>query len=354
MPLYMDIHTVDSDTFSVEDVVKAHMEDLAIQKQFGVTQLKYWVNVEAKTLFCLMEGPSKQACNEVHKQSHGNTACNIIEVSDDEFKLFLGKGDHINDLAHTISGGIDTGYRTILSINLIDFTNRNRQHLHEVYKIIEQHEGAVVARPEEEIMAAFIYASAAIQCALSIHTHLNSIHEQVEFTIAISSGRPVDEKGDNLFEETIKKNRYLCGCTSKNAMSLDIETLLLSNKEKTAPEIPQDAFNVIRLEDFHFLFQLFDIFDKDLHKPDFKSEVLYSLLRMSKSQAYRKLKSLTGMAPNHLIRELRLRDSLRMINNGRKTISEIAYELGFNSPTYFSKAFGKRFGISPSSFAKIQ
>ncbi len=37
MPLYMDIHTVDSDTFTVEDVVKAHMEDIAIQERFGIT-----------------------------------------------------------------------------------------------------------------------------------------------------------------------------------------------------------------------------------------------------------------------------------------------------------------------------
>ena len=52
MPLYMDIHNVDSDDFSVEDVVKAHMEDLAIQDKFGVKQIKYWVNEEAKTIFC--------------------------------------------------------------------------------------------------------------------------------------------------------------------------------------------------------------------------------------------------------------------------------------------------------------
>lgn len=41
MPLDMDIHTVDSENFSVENMVKAHMEDLAIQEKFGVTQLKY-------------------------------------------------------------------------------------------------------------------------------------------------------------------------------------------------------------------------------------------------------------------------------------------------------------------------
>ena len=122
MPLYMDIHTVDSDDFSAEDVVKAHMEDLAIQDKFGVKQLKYWVNEQAKTIFCLMEGPDKDACNQVHLQSHGNTACNIIEVADNEYNLFMGQGTNINDLATTDSGDLDPGYRTVLLTNIINFS----------------------------------------------------------------------------------------------------------------------------------------------------------------------------------------------------------------------------------------
>ena len=107
---------MDSENFSVEDVVKAHMEDLAIQDKFGVTQIKYWVNVDQKTLFCLMEGPDKESCHNCHKESHGQTACNIIEVKDDEFKLFLGEGTKdANDLAETVMGEIDTGYRTVCS-----------------------------------------------------------------------------------------------------------------------------------------------------------------------------------------------------------------------------------------------
>lgn len=350
----MDIHTIDSDAFSVEDVVKAHMEDLAIQKHFGVTQLKYWVNVDAKTLFCLMKGPNKEACNEVHKQSHGNTACNIIEVSDDEFNLFLGKGTHINDLAQTISGEIDTGYRTILSIKVFDLTSRHKYHTNEVYSIIEQHEGVLVLEPEDNFMASFIYASNAMLCALAIRTYLNSITDNVEFTLALSSGRPVDEAGDNLFEETKKKILYLCAASLKNTISLDIETQILSGKERTSAIVPQNAFKIIRAEDFFFLFRLFDFFEEYLFEPDLKSKDLCSYLGLSKSQSYRKLKSLTGMAPNQLIQELRLRQSLHKIKKGDQTISELAYDLGFNSPTYFSKVFRNRFSITPTSFANIQ
>ena len=137
-------------------------------------------------------------------------------------------------------------------------------------------------------------------------------------------------------------------------MSLDVETQILSNKEQPGTAIPQNAFNIIRQEHFLFLFRLFDIFDKNLCDPNFKSGNLYTLLGLSKSQTYRKLKSLTGMAPNHLIQELRLRQSLKKIKRGNQTIAEIAYNLGFNSPTYFTRIFRKRFSISPTSFAKHQ
>ena len=73
---------------------------------------------------------------------------------------------------------------------------------------------------------------------------------------------------------------------------------------------------------------------------------------MSKSQASRKIKSLTGMTPNQLIQEARLQKALNNMSQNNKTISEIAYESGFNSPTYFTRVFKKRFGISPTNFVK--
>jgi AraC-like DNA-binding protein len=53
-----------------------------------------------------------------------------------------------------------------------------------------------------------------------------------------------------------------------------------------------------------------------------------------------------------LIQESRLHKALNTIMQGSMTIAEIAYEVGFNSPTYFTRAFKKRFGITPTEFAK--
>jgi AraC-like DNA-binding protein len=90
-----------------------------------------------------------------------------------------------------------------------------------------------------------------------------------------------------------------------------------------------------------------------IEQPDFKSEDIDRMLGLSKSQTYRKIKSLTGIAPNQLIQEFRLRKSLKFLKQHSKTISETAYDLGFNSPAYFAKVFRKRFKITPTHFREI-
>lgn len=347
----MDIHIVESDAFTVEDVVKAHMQDLAIQERFGVIQIKYWVNVEAKTLFCLMEGPSKDACNMVHKESHGNTACNIIEVSDDEFNLFLGENE--NGLALTYYGELDTGYRTILMLSTTDFTGHYSQHNNNVYKLIEAYQGVVMLHPKDEIMVSFLFASNAILCAAAIGRWLKSISTGPEFTLSVVSGRPVDKQGNNLFEETKKKVRCLFELGAPKTMYLDSDTKAISDKEHITSIIKTDEFKLILAKDAQFLMRLFDLLNERLSDPNFKTEDLNKLLGLSKSHTYRKIKLLTELAPNQLIQELRLRKSLKSLKQNDKTIAEIAYDFGFNSPAYYSKVFKTRFHLTPSCFTKL-
>ena len=144
MPLYMDFHKMDSSNVSMEELARDHYKDLAMQESYGVFELKYWVNLEAKNLFCLVQGPNKEACNEVHRQSHGNTPCNIIEVSEEEFNLYFGTGKSVNDMAHTKSGEIDTGFRTILLLSLEDLSAQDAHYLKEVNRLIEHHRGVRV------------------------------------------------------------------------------------------------------------------------------------------------------------------------------------------------------------------
>ena len=90
----------------------------------------------------------------------------------------------------------------------------------------------------------------------------------------------------------------------------------------------------------------------NLTKADFGPEQLALQLHLSDSQLYRKLKATIGKPTALFIRSIRLQKGKEMIQSTDKTVSEIAYDVGFNDPSYFSRAFKKEFGHAPSKKAK--
>lgn len=81
MPLYMDIHK-DVEGLTVDAVIGAHEKDLEAQEKHGVKYLKYWFNEDSGNIFCLVEAPSKEAAEAVHREAHGLVADEIIEVNE--------------------------------------------------------------------------------------------------------------------------------------------------------------------------------------------------------------------------------------------------------------------------------
>ena len=69
---------------------------------------------------------------------------------------------------------------------------------------------------------------------------------------------------------------------------------------------------------------------------------------LSRVQLYRKMKALTGQSPVELLRTARLQKGRELLQTTGKNVSEIAYEVGFTAPSYFTKCFKDEFGISPS------
>ncbi|MCI0394873.1 MAG: DUF4242 domain-containing protein [Chloroflexi bacterium] len=81
MPLYMDVHHR-VDGLTAEAVVGAHARDLEVQGRYGVNYLKYWFDEDTGKVFCLVEAPSKEAAEAVHREAHGLCADEIIEVQE--------------------------------------------------------------------------------------------------------------------------------------------------------------------------------------------------------------------------------------------------------------------------------
>jgi AraC-like DNA-binding protein len=73
-------------------------------------------------------------------------------------------------------------------------------------------------------------------------------------------------------------------------------------------------------------------------------------MAMSQSQLYRKTTALTGLSCNVLLKEFRLRKAKDLMKEKRYTISQITFESGFTSPSYFTKCFKKKYGLLPMEY----
>jgi hypothetical protein len=81
MPLFMDEHH-HVDGLTAEAVAGAHQKDLEVQARHGVKYLRYWYNEAAGKVYCLVDAPTKEAAEAVHREAHGLVADEIVEVSE--------------------------------------------------------------------------------------------------------------------------------------------------------------------------------------------------------------------------------------------------------------------------------
>jgi hypothetical protein len=81
MPLFMDEHNK-VEGLTAQAVAGAHKKDLETQGQYGVKYLQYWFNEQEGKVYCLVEAPSKDAAERVHREAHGLVADQIIEVQE--------------------------------------------------------------------------------------------------------------------------------------------------------------------------------------------------------------------------------------------------------------------------------
>jgi DNA-binding response OmpR family regulator len=97
-----------------------------------------------------------------------------------------------------------------------------------------------------------------------------------------------------------------------------------------------------------FLSKLEEVMASNYKDQEFTSELLGSELAISRSQLHRKLKAISGESASKFIRIYRLKIAYKLISDQTGSISQIAYEVGFNNVSYFNKCFKETFGIQPS------
>jgi len=347
----MDLHISADGEIPIDALIEKHKSDLATQKKYGVTFKSVWVNKEKGIVFCLMEGPDKKACVSVHQQAHGDTGCHIIEVDPGAFNDFLA--DSIadeHDLAFTEKGILDTAYRTILGFEIIDPGGSRKTVLRLAEEYILKCRGRVLLDPGYAIRAVFVYPSAAFSCARQIWEAIDA--EATEFRMNIVAGKPVEQGHDDFYGYATQLSHRMIQIGKKGSILTTQLTMELYGKEGGAQNKSPGKLVVLSPGEEQFLYRLAGVMQDNFRDPGFDTNMLAACMLQSRSQVFKKTKGITGMSPNTLIREMRLMEAFH--NLGRRTdqIAQIAFDSGFNSPSYFSKMFARRFGMLPSDYQK--
>ena len=129
------------------------------------------------------------------------------------------------------------------------------------------------------------------------------------------------------------------------------ETLFYTNADSRMLtqvfETPKNELPAPKSQNTIFAEKLNEAIRKNMSNPNLKMDDLGEEIGLSRVQLYRKVKSITGLAPLELLRKIRLQQGYVLLTTTNKTIGEIAFEVGFNTPGYFSKCFKEQYGKLP-------
>jgi Signal transduction histidine kinase len=102
--------------------------------------------------------------------------------------------------------------------------------------------------------------------------------------------------------------------------------------------------------DEHLIGKALDLIEKNMDNPDYSVQQLSEDIGMDRTVLYKKLQSITGLAPSEFIRSIRLKRAAQLLSLGQLQVNEVADRVGFKSVRYFSKIFKETFGVIPSQY----
>lgn len=364
MPIYMDVHTIPG--VKSRDVAEAHRKDILVQEEFACKCMTYWIDEERENIFCLIDAPSKESVEEMHSRAHGLVPHKIIEVNTDLVESFLGRiydpaGAALNDEGLKVFH--DPSFRVLLVTIITDpvllqyklgedkATELLHHHNNIIRKNFANYDGREVESGGSGFIGSFISATKAMSCALAIQNDLLGTDTATHgFRIAINGGEPVTGS-DKLFGETIQSALHMCTIANTNQVAIAPAVKELISKDHFSKK---EGFVLsVSPQDQLFLELLFATLEENWQDPDFNVTHCCKAMAMSKSQLYRKSVELFNLSPNLFLKDFRLEKAKELMKKQRYTISQITFDCGFTSPSYFTKCFKKKYGLLPMHYLDL-
>ena len=233
VPMFIDRH--DAPGVTPEELANAHRLDVAIQDKHGVNYHTYWFEPDNGSVFCLAEGPSKEAVETVHRESHGLLAGTILEL--DEFtplnNFFGSVPNHPVGTAYTAPA-----LRAIVFTDVCGSVAQTQELGDDVHmQLLGEHDGIVrrelaihdgreVKHTGDGIMAAFTSVVSAVAFAVDVQRRLHERNQEATIpfgvSIGISAGEPVTNDHDDLFGAAVQLAARLCAAASSGDIAVSV------------------------------------------------------------------------------------------------------------------------------------
>lgn len=366
MPFFLDFHKISElklGELTIDEIKEGHSADLAVQEKYNVKYHQFWVNQKAGAVFCLIEGPDKENCEAVHREAHGDVACNIVKVEQEILNLFMGKNPQLDHgLVRGKDGTVDPGYRFVLVVDISGNTGimssqdyKSLRLPEEAKKVVHKHvsrNGGKMVHLEQldYITAVFEDATDSVLCAIQTYKELvekSRKYEKpewdIDFKMGLSGGQPLTEE-TGFFELVLNTVQRLVFIAENREIIASNLVKKMNRNRKAGKHI-----RFINATEEQFLLKLFDAVENNISDNSFSVEKLSRYAGVSRSQLYRKLKSIAGCPPNRFIRNIRMQKAMHLIMEEQYNISEISLKVGYSSPSYFSRCFHQKYGVTPST-----
>ena len=310
------------------DLVFAHNDRSAI----GARRAFIERGVNPLPMFCGIDGlPGENGGIQQVRDS-------LLEAS----YIYPTRGDHLLKLALDILDGKEYQRETVLTSAIVTHDNANvlllesdevlrqAQNLDKLQAKAKGYLEQLATQRTITLMALILLALVILVLVLFYLYHRGKASAQRERMVSnlwnIDASEVVEHYND---EETPQES------------SDEKQTENTSAKEETddATEIKKEPLFIVRFKD--------DV-EARLSNSDITVDDLAEAMNLSRVQLYRKVKAISGSSPNELLRTARLNRAYQLLLTTDKNISEVAYDVGFTAPSYFTKCFKDEFGVSPS------
>ncbi|RUT72410.1 response regulator [Flavobacterium cupreum] len=293
------------------------------------------------------------------------------EIADNVFKTEKSKNqfltEHVNhssedddETNHTVeNAAIEPAkpYTVLIVEDNPELRNYLKQELSKIYKVITAENGqkgyelAVQKLPDLIITDVIMPVMDGLQLCKNIKGDLKTSHIPL---LMLSAKAMVKDRLEGIDSGA---DMYLSKPFELDILKSSLAQLITSRQimfKKFYSGITKDGKEKTTSLDNDFMQKILVFINENISEPELTVELLSSKIFLSRSQLYRKIKTLTGVSVNEFIRNVRLEKAKQLIEKGNNNINEISYKVGFTSPSYFTKCYKIKYGHLPTQEKKTK